>query len=83
MVRDESGGTEIELEVWRLPASTYASFAQNIPAPLGIGKVELEDGTQVNGFICEPYGLEGATEISHHGGWRAYVNAKSDDAGSK
>ena len=46
---------------------------QNIPAPLGIGKVTLDDGSQVSGFLCEPYALEGAREITELGGWRAYI----------
>ena len=44
-----------------------------IPAPLGIGKVKVANGSMVSGFICEPYGLEGATEITQLGGWRAYM----------
>ena len=42
-------------------------------APLGIGTLQLEDGTSVQGFLCEPLALEGATNISHFGGWRAYI----------
>ena len=36
-------------------------------------RVELADGTQVHGFLCEPFALEGARDISHYGGWRAYL----------
>jgi allophanate hydrolase len=43
-----------------------------IPAPLGIGKVKLISGETVSGFICESSGLDGAEEITHLGGWRAY-----------
>jgi hypothetical protein len=35
--------------------------------------VELEDGTHVKGFICEPAGLKGAQEITDFGGWRSYL----------
>ena len=31
------------------------------------------DGNPVHGFLCEAHALEGATDISHHGGWRAYL----------
>ncbi|CAB4720344.1 unannotated protein [freshwater metagenome] len=41
-------------------------------APLAIGQVELADGRFVHGFVCEPLALEGADDISEHGGWRAY-----------
>ncbi len=73
MVRDPDRGEAIDVEVWRLPASTVASFLDNIPWPLAIGKVELEDGRTVSGFVCEPGGIEDAEEITHYGGWRAYM----------
>jgi allophanate hydrolase len=40
---------------------------------LTIGKVELEDGSRVSGFICEGYGAEGARDITALGGWRRYL----------
>ena len=33
----------------------------------------FDDGTTATGFICEPAGLAGAKEITHLGGWRAYI----------
>jgi allophanate hydrolase len=44
-----------------------------IPFPLGIGTIELEDGSSVQGFVCEPAATVGAQDISDFGGWRAYV----------
>lgn len=73
MVRVETGGVAIAVEVWELPGRELGSFLTGIPAPLGLGKVQLADGRWECGFICEPYGLEGATHISHLGGWRAYL----------
>ncbi|RVU86578.1 allophanate hydrolase [Leucothrix sargassi] len=73
MVRDEANGTEIEVEVWRLPTASFGSFVAGIPEPLGIGKVELADGTWCSGFICEGYALESAQDISKFGGWRGYL----------
>ena len=73
LVRSTSGGAAIEVEVWRLPAAEFGGFVAGIPEPLGIGKVELEDGTWCSGFICEPVALDGATEITHLGGWRRYI----------
>jgi allophanate hydrolase len=72
--RVENGtGVNIELEVWELTVGAFGAFAAAIPPPLGIGSVELADGSLVRGFICEPYGLEGAPDISSFGGWRAYL----------
>ena len=65
----------IEGEVWSLDTAGFGSFVAAIPAPLGIGKLELDDGEEVSGFICEPYGLSGAKEITEYGGWRAFKNA--------
>ena len=77
MVRDETGGQAIEVEVWSIPTSELGSFVAGIPAPLGIGKVELADGRWVSGFICEPQGVSSATEeITHLGGWRAWLAAR-------
>ena len=63
-------GAPIEVELWDIPAA-FGGFVAEIPPPLGIGTLELEDGRQVKGFICEPRGLEGASDITAHGGWRA------------
>ncbi len=65
-------GPGIEGEVWNLGAADFGSFVASIPAPLGIGKVALEGGDVVSGFICESYGLADAFEVTHYGGWRAY-----------
>jgi allophanate hydrolase len=43
-----------------------------IPAPLGIGSLELADGSTVKGFICEPAGLAEAADITAFGGWKKY-----------
>lgn len=77
MMRVAEGGVAIDVEVWELPSSELGSFLIGIPAPLGLGKVQLADGTWESGFICEPYGLAGATDISQFGGWRAYLKSKN------
>jgi allophanate hydrolase len=76
LLRAESGGHAIEVEVWALPTETVGSFVDGIPSPLGIGTVELEDGEQVRGFLCEAHAVAGAEDISGLGSWRAYVNRK-------
>ncbi len=73
LIRDSANGQAIAVEVWQIPAEEFGSFVADIPAPLGIGKVELADGRWISSFICEPYGIEGATEITALGGWRAYL----------
>ena len=76
MVRVDQGGVAIAVEVWELPSRELGSFLTGIPAPLGLGKVQLVDGRWESGFICEAYGLQGATDISHLGGWRAWLQQR-------
>ncbi|MCB1704856.1 MAG: allophanate hydrolase [Halioglobus sp.] len=76
MVRDEEQGVAIEVEVWSMPHSHFGSFVAGIPAPLGIGKVELADGRWLSGFICDGFGLTGASNISDYGSWRNWLNAR-------
>jgi allophanate hydrolase len=71
----EGGG--LEVEVWALPAGAFGTFVQRIPAPLGIGKLTLDDGTLVSGFLCEAHAVVGAQEITSLGGWRAYIKTKA------
>ncbi len=66
-------GARIALEIWQMPAAHYGSFVALIPSPLGIGTLTLEDGSSVQGFVCEPEALKGAEDITPHGGWRAYM----------
>jgi allophanate hydrolase len=69
-------GQAIEVEVYDMPAAALGSFLALIPPPLGLGSVQLADGSWVKGFICEGAGLAGATDISAFGGWRAYRAAQ-------
>ena len=72
-VGDDEAGASIEVEVWSLPQSEVGSFLALIPSPLGLGSIELEDGTRVHGFLCEGHALQAAPDISHFGGWRAFL----------
>lgn len=72
LVRDETSTTAIAVERWSLTPAAFASFVASLPAPMTIGKVELADGTLHPGFCCEPTAIAHATDITAHGGWRAY-----------
>ena len=76
LVQVGEGGVAIDVEVWRMPIEHFGSFVAGIPAPLGIGKVKLADGSLVCGFLCESLGVAGATDISELGGWRQYLRVK-------
>ncbi|MFK4704371.1 allophanate hydrolase [Roseateles asaccharophilus] len=68
-----AGGASIAVEVWNVPLRHVGSLLALIPAPLGLGSVQLADGSSVHGFICEGLALADATDITPYGGWRAYM----------
>jgi allophanate hydrolase len=70
-------GVSIAGEIWALPSAAVAAFLATIGAPLGLGKVTLDDGTVSLGFICEGGpAADDAPDISRFGGWRAYLASK-------
>lgn len=73
----EGQGHAIAVEVWALPPAGFGTFVAGVPAPLCIGTLRLADGTTPKGFLVEPEGLKGASDISHFGGWRAYIASLS------
>jgi allophanate hydrolase len=75
LVRVGNAGGSIEVEVWAIPAEQIGSLITGIPAPLGLGKIELADGEITLGFICEAHAAAEAVDISAYGGWRAYLQS--------
>jgi len=76
LIQVSNGGAAIACEVWEVPASQFGSFVAGIPAPLGIGKLELADGSNVNGFICEGMAIIDAQDITGYAGWRAWLTKR-------
>jgi hypothetical protein len=76
MVRVAAGGVAVAVEIWEVPDTGIAGILMKEPAGLCIGKVMLEDGSQVLGVLGEPALCEGQREITSYGGWRAYVAAR-------
>jgi allophanate hydrolase len=70
-------GAAIAVEVYELAVAEFGSFVVDVPPPLAIGTVTLADGTSVKGFVSEPRAIEGAQDITHLGGWRAFIAQKS------
>lgn len=75
LVRVGDGGGSIEIEVWRMPVERFGDFLAGIPAPLGIGRVRLANGSEVAGFLCESHAIANATDITASGGWRHHLAA--------
>ncbi|KUM83658.1 MULTISPECIES: allophanate hydrolase [Streptomyces] len=70
------GGAEIEVEIWKMSAAGLGRLLSALPRPMALGSVQLADGTDVPGFLCEPSALTDARDITAHGGWRLYLNAE-------
>jgi allophanate hydrolase len=70
-------GAPIKVEVYELGVAEFGSFVVDVPPPLAIGTVTLADGSNVKGFVAEPRALNGAHDITHLGGWRAYIAQRS------
>ena len=80
MVRVASGGVAVAVEVWSVPAAGLAEILVKEPPGLSIGKVRLQDGSEVLGVLGEPILCEGQREITAYGGWRAYVATRRSEA---
>jgi allophanate hydrolase len=74
LIRDGEGQGLIELEIWEMDFAAFGSFVAEIPPPLGIGTVTLEDGGTVKCFLGEAYAAAGAKDITAFGGWRNWLN---------
>ena len=74
----QNRGKSIDLELWDIPEVNLGTFIASIHAPLGVGRVELADGTDVLGFICESYAIQNAEDITEFGSWRSYISSKTD-----
>ncbi|MGW0873226.1 allophanate hydrolase [Streptomyces sp. NPDC002740] len=76
LVHVGEAGAAIEVEIWRLPAEGLGRLLAALPRPMALGSVELTDGTEVPGFLCEPSALTDAEDITAYGGWRSYLDKR-------
>ncbi len=74
LVRMTHGGGSIALELWSLPKTALGQLMCQIPSPLGLGSIELADGSRATGFLCEAAGTLGARDITSTGGWRQFLS---------
>jgi hypothetical protein len=73
LLRVPADGQAIDVEIWSLAPAAFGVFVSRIPSPLGIGTLQLKGGEVAKGFLVEAIAIDGAEDISHFGGWRAYV----------
>jgi allophanate hydrolase len=79
MLRAHEGGASLDVEVWSLPHEAVGEFLEGIPSPLGLGRVHLDDGSDVCGFLCEAVAVDGKVHITEFGGWRQFLEAKAGE----
>jgi len=71
-VGPEEGATVLG-GVWQLSAAALGAFLAELPAPMGLTRVVLDDGREVVGFTCTHDAARGARDITGYGGWLAYL----------
>ncbi|MFJ1973763.1 allophanate hydrolase [Streptomyces sp. NPDC087903] len=81
LVHVGEGGAPIETEVWHLPPEGLGRLLSTLPRPMTLGSVQLADGTQVPGFLCEPSALVNAEDITEHKSWRSYLTHRQNEVG--
>ncbi|HWE13880.1 MAG TPA: allophanate hydrolase [Solirubrobacteraceae bacterium] len=69
----DPGGGSIAGELWSLAPAALAQLLADLPRPMCFGHVELADGSEVVGFLCEPEAVAGAEEITASGSWPAHL----------
>jgi allophanate hydrolase len=69
-----TGGAAIAGEVWALPTTAIGALLAQVPPPLGFGTVMLDDGPCL-GFLAEFVSVANAADITHLGGWRAWLQS--------
>lgn len=73
LVRHSPGsGAPISGELYRLAPAHLGTFLAALPAPMGLGPVELSTGEWVVGFTCSYDAAVHGTDVTEHGGWRNY-----------
>ncbi|HEY3923318.1 MAG TPA: allophanate hydrolase [Acidothermaceae bacterium] len=73
LVRVDTGGEPIEVELFDIPIPALGEFLTEIQPPLGLGTLALADGRSVTGFICEAYVATTGQDITKFGSWPSYL----------
>jgi allophanate hydrolase len=54
-----------------VPHQAVGALLDTVPAALGLGRLGLDDGTAVAGFLTTEDAVRDATDVTWAGGWRA------------
>jgi allophanate hydrolase len=73
IVQDPMRGGVLVGERWAISAAGLGEFLTELPEPMRLGSVTLEDGSTCVGFHCDPIAATGAVDITEFGSWRRYL----------
>ncbi len=71
LTRVEDDGVPIVGERWLLSPAALGEFLAELPAPMLLGKVELDDGRWITGFGCDHTAPTQGRDITEYRGWLA------------
>ncbi|WP_066903068.1 allophanate hydrolase [Mycolicibacterium houstonense] len=71
LTRVDEGGAPIVGERWLLSPAALGEFLAELPAPMLLGKVELDDGRWITGFGCDHVAPTHGRDITEYRGWLA------------
>ncbi|OBB33593.1 allophanate hydrolase [Mycolicibacterium peregrinum] len=71
LTRVADGGVPIVGERWVLSPAALGEFLAELPAPMLLGKVELDDGRWITGFGCDHIAPVQGRDITEYRGWLA------------
>ncbi|OBB96913.1 allophanate hydrolase [Mycolicibacterium peregrinum] len=71
LTRVEDGGAAIIGERWLLSPAALGEFLAELPAPMLLGNVELDDGRWITGFGCDHTAPTHGRDITEYRGWLA------------
>ncbi|MEV5651520.1 allophanate hydrolase [Nocardia sp. NPDC052254] len=69
------GGVAVAGERWLLSPAALGRFLANLPAPMQLGAVELDDGSWHTAFGCDGEAAAAGKDLSEYGSWRAALAA--------
>ncbi|WP_206619493.1 allophanate hydrolase [Streptomyces hoynatensis] len=72
-VAEGEEGASVRGELWSLPPAALGHFLDRLPEPMALGRVLLDDGRTVTGFLCEPHAAQAAPDISALGDWPSHL----------
>lgn len=73
MYEVDHDGHAIHGELYRMSDDIWERVAAGEPPGLYKGTVHLHDHGTTDGVLCDPALAKEHPDISHHGGWRAYL----------